>query len=128
MLDYGFEHFPLEQITVKGQKIQGQSLVSGRDFIYPFAHGEEEKLVKKLVLRKPGNPDLSFGMRGYIELLLEGQKIGQVPVYAEGSTIPDIPQQKLRQRTASASAPYGALSLWESAREVLKSLFGGERN
>lgn len=128
MLDYGFEHFPLKQITVKGQKIQGQSLVSGRDFIYPFAHGEEEKLVKKLVLRKPGNPDLSFGMRGYIELLLEGQKIGQVPVYAEGSTIPDIPQQKLRQRTASASAPYGALSLWESAREVLKSLFGGERN
>ncbi|MGG4344606.1 D-alanyl-D-alanine carboxypeptidase family protein [Paenibacillus lautus] len=121
MLDYGFAHFPLKKVTEKGQKIQGYSLVTGSSFTYAFAHDEEARLVKRLVLHKASKPDLSFGLRGHIELLLDNVSIGKVPVYAEGSKLPEVPE--VLQKSRSTSGPLGSLSLWQSAGEVLRHLF-----
>ncbi|MBT2760772.1 D-alanyl-D-alanine carboxypeptidase family protein [Paenibacillus sp. ISL-20] len=121
MLDYGFAHFPLKKVTEKGQKVQGYSLVTGSSFTYAFAHDEEARLVKRLVLHKASTPDLSFGLRGHIELLLDNVSIGKVPVYAEGSKLPEVPE--VLQKSRSTSGPLGSLSLWQSAGEVLRHLF-----
>ncbi|MFF3922740.1 D-alanyl-D-alanine carboxypeptidase family protein [Paenibacillus lactis] len=120
MLDYGFNHFPLKQVIEKGQKIQGYSLVTGSTFKYAFAHDEESRLVKRLVLHKQGSPDVSFGLRGHIELLLDGVSIGKVPVYEQGARLPEPPSAL--QKSRSASAQGAALSLWQSAAEVFKHL------
>lgn len=126
MLDYGFAHFPLKKITEKGQKIQGYPLVTGSSFTYAFAHDEEARLVKRLVLHKASTPDLSFGLRGHIDMLLDNVSIGKVPVYAEGSKLPEAPEAL--QKSRSAAGPIGSLSLWQSAGEVLRHLFRGEHN
>ncbi|MCV4230151.1 D-alanyl-D-alanine carboxypeptidase [Virgibacillus sp. LDC1] len=121
MLDYGFAQFPLKKVMEKGQKIQGYPLVTGGSFTYAFAHDEEARLVKRLVLHKASTPDLSFGLRGHIELLLDNVSIGKVPVYAEGSKLPEAPE--ILQKSRSTSGPIGSLSLWQSAGEVLRHLF-----
>ena len=48
--------------------------------------------MKRLVLHKASTPDLSFGLRGHIDLLLDNVSIGKVPVYAEGSKLPEAPE------------------------------------
>lgn len=126
MLDYGFANFPLKKVTEKGQKIQGYPLVAGSTFTYAFAHDEEAQLVKRLVLYKTASPDLSFGLRGHIELLLKNVSIGKIPVYAEGSKLPEAPE--FVQKSRSASAPVGSLSLWQAAGEVLRELFRAHHN
>lgn len=120
MLDYGFKHFPLKQVIEKGQKIQGYTLVTGSTFQYAFTHDEEARLVKRLVLHKQSSPDVSFGLRGHIELLLDGVSIGKVPVYEQGARLPEPPTAL--QKSRSASAQGAALSLWQSAAEVLRHL------
>lgn len=99
MLDYGFEYYPLKQLTEKGESVQGQDLVVSQTFQYPFADGEEAQVNKKLVLypeAEEGAPDLRFGLRGKIEVSLKGEKIGEIPVYRKGSVLPE--------RTASGTA------------------------
>ena len=80
--------------------------------------------MKRLVLHKASTPDLSFGLRGHIELLLDNVSIGKVPVYAEGSKLPEVPE--VLQKSRSTSGPIGSLSLWQSAGEVLRHLFRAE--
>ncbi|GAB6929922.1 D-alanyl-D-alanine carboxypeptidase DacB [Paenibacillus sp. JCM 10914] len=126
MLDYGFAHFPLKQVTEKGQKIQGHTLVTGSTFIYAFAHDEDARLVKRLVLHKPTAPDFSFGLRGHIELLLDNVTIGKVPVYEEGSKLPE-PSAAL-QKTTNTMGSIGSRSLWQSAGEVIRHLFRANHN
>ncbi|AWP28435.1 D-alanyl-D-alanine carboxypeptidase family protein [Paenibacillus sp. Cedars] len=126
MLDYGFAHFPLKKVTEKGQKIQGYTLVTGSSFTYAFAHDEESRLVKRLVLHKATAPDVSFGLRGHIELLLDNVSIGKVPVYEEGSRLPETPD--VMQKSRSTSGPLGSLSLWQSAGEVIRHLFRANHN
>lgn len=121
MLDYGFAHFPLKEVIEKGQKLQGYPLVTGSRFAYPFAHDEEAQLMRKLVLYKAGSPDLSFGLRGHIELLLRDVSIGKIPVYEEGSKLPEAPE--VAQKSKNASASISSLSLWQAAGEVLRQLF-----
>ena len=77
--------------------------------------------MKRLVLHKASTPDLSFGLRGHIELPLDNVSIGKVPVYAEGSKLPEVPE--VLQKSRSTSGPIGSLSLWQSAGEVLRHLF-----
>lgn len=119
MLDYGFDNFSLNQITVQGQKIQGYSFVTGSSFSYALTKGEEGKVYKKLVLKKESNPDLNFGLRGYVELSLNGKMIGRVPVYAEGSQLP-------RETIKSAMAQdYDKGTLLQAAGKIIRLMFGG---
>ncbi|OAB44236.1 peptidase M15 [Paenibacillus glacialis] len=91
MLDYGFAYFPLVNLIQRGQKIEGQELVTSQSFSYPVAEGEEDAITKRLVLLKPVSKDvdISFGLKGRIEFIFEGKKIGKVPVYSQGSFLPE---------------------------------------
>ena len=121
MLDYGFEHYPLQEITQKGQKIKEHTLVAGLSFQYPLTADEQGRLVKKLILEKQAHPDLSFGLRGFIELSLNGALIGRVPVFEQGSL---LPENTLLEKSEASSAPeYRAMTLWERAGQVLKHMF-----
>lgn len=126
MLDYGFDNFPLHQIAAKGQKLQGYSLVTGTGFSYALAQGEEERVYKKLVLEKPRNPDLSFGLRGFVEISLDGKKIGQVPVFVEGSRLLEDTFQNQREKTTFSHQTNNE-TLWQSAGHILRHMFGGAK-
>ncbi|WP_422661428.1 D-alanyl-D-alanine carboxypeptidase family protein [Paenibacillus sp. EC2-1] len=126
MLDYGFDNFPLHQIAAKGQKLQGYSLVTGTGFSYALAKGEEDRVYKKLVLDKPRNPDLSFGLRGFVEISLDGKKIGQVPVFVEGSRLPEDALQDQPEKTTFSHQTDNE-TLWQSAGHILRHMFGGAK-
>ncbi|HEY2492599.1 MAG TPA: D-alanyl-D-alanine carboxypeptidase family protein [Paenibacillus sp.] len=92
MLDYGFAYYPLQTLMEQGQKVEGHDLIVGQKLSYPLATGEENTLSKRLVLFRSDThtdtTDLSFGLRGRIDLLLDGREIDSTPVYIPGSLLP----------------------------------------
>ncbi|WP_044876391.1 D-alanyl-D-alanine carboxypeptidase family protein [Paenibacillus sp. IHBB 10380] len=92
MLDYGFAYYPLQTLLEQGQKVEGHNLIVGQKLSYPLATGEENALSKRLVLfRSDTNTDttdLSFGLRGRIDIVLDGREIDSTPVYIPGSLLP----------------------------------------
>ncbi|MCJ8011129.1 D-alanyl-D-alanine carboxypeptidase [Paenibacillus sp. KQZ6P-2] len=123
MLDYGFEYFPLTQLMERGQAVKGYDLVVSDTFQYPFAKGEEKDVEKKLVLREPvreGNADVSFGLRGEIQIYLKGQQIGTVPVYHKGSF---LPAGKARNPVQNTMAPEHSSTFVAALSEVIRKLF-----
>jgi D-alanyl-D-alanine carboxypeptidase len=130
MLDYGFRYYPLIPITDRKQPIDGYPLLTGASFAYPLHDGEKAQLHKRLVLYKKSGPDradVSFGLRGRVEFLLEGKLVGSVPVYNKGSMLPAQstvqPQQELP--TAQVSASGTRERTWTSGwSDIIRSLFG----
>ncbi|MEC0372064.1 D-alanyl-D-alanine carboxypeptidase family protein [Paenibacillus chibensis] len=123
MLDYGFEYFPLTSLMEKGEPVKGYDLVVSNTFQYPFGPSEKEKVENKLVLHqaaREGSADTSFGLRGEIQIYLEGRQIGTVPVYQKGSYLPELQARNPVASTLASEHPgtfTGALS------EVFKKLF-----
>ena len=89
LLDYGFSEFPARTIVtagetvgsvpVVGSKTQRVSLVTGADFSYPVAEGE----TVQTILHAPEfvyAPVLP-GAAGWLEVLVDGAQVSQVPVY-----------------------------------------------
>jgi len=123
MLDYGFKYFPLSPLMDRGESVQGYDLVVGKAFKYPFAEGEQERLEKKLVLRSPAKEnraDLSFGLRGEIQLVLDGKPIGSVPVYQKGSF---LPEPNARNPVKDTLAPIQSETLTGALSKVFRLLF-----
>ncbi|WP_438351795.1 D-alanyl-D-alanine carboxypeptidase family protein [Paenibacillus sp. FA6] len=91
MLDYGFTNYPLVEMFKRGQKVEGHELVVSQSFSYPTAVGEQSSMTNRLVLTEHRNSgaDLSFGLRGRIEIVNNGAIIGRVPVYSLGSQLPE---------------------------------------
>ncbi|WP_240941095.1 D-alanyl-D-alanine carboxypeptidase family protein [Paenibacillus sp. HB172176] len=83
LLDWGFAHFPLQQITAKGSEIAGYSLAAGRSFRYPLEVSEH--LESRLVLKNRDEVDYALGERGSLEYYLDGKHVGSVPVYDQAS-------------------------------------------
>lgn len=129
MLDYGFAYYPLQTLIERGQKVKDHPLVAGSTFAYPFGPGEEQGLEKKLSLNAgqarvngENGVDLSFGLKGRIVLSLNGQTIGEVPVYASGSLLPEPPNSGVK--TKDTAAIVQSNSGWASAfSTVLNKLF-----
>lgn len=131
MLDYGFRYYPLIPITDKQQPIDGYPLLTGTSFAYPLHDSEKTQLHKRLVLYKNSastdRADISFGLRGRVEFLLDGELIGSVPVYEKGSKLPAQSTVRPQQEAPTAQDPAnntqqrGWTSRWN---EILKNLFG----
>ncbi|MGF9699101.1 D-alanyl-D-alanine carboxypeptidase family protein [Paenibacillus sp. MABNR03] len=128
MLDFGFENFPLVEVAKKEQPVANTDVVTGRGFTYPLAESEKASVTKKLVLTSNRNEvgsdtedeqmDPSFGLAGRIDMQLEGQFIGSIPVYRKGSYIPPEPKTE-----DAAIGGIGEISTWAAAwREVLGHL------
>lgn len=123
MLDYGFEYYPLSSLMEKGEAVKGYDLVVSNTFQYPFAKGEQDGVEKKLVLRQPvreGSTDVSFGLRGEIQIYLEGKQVGVVPVYQKGSF---LPAEKARNPVQNTMAPEHPSTFAGALSEVVKRLF-----
>ncbi|MGG6309633.1 D-alanyl-D-alanine carboxypeptidase family protein [Paenibacillus macerans] len=82
LLDFGFENYPLTPIVSEGQSLQ-DGLVTGAGFKYALAPDEAEKIERRLKLSSARST--SFGYRGKISILLNGEEIGTVPVYEQES-------------------------------------------
>ncbi|GIP25543.1 hypothetical protein J23TS9_06730 [Paenibacillus sp. J23TS9] len=123
MLDYGFEYYPLSSLMEKGEAVKGYDLVVSNTFQYPFAKGEQDGVEKKLVLHQPvreGSTDVSFGLRGEIQIYLEGKQVGVVPVYQKGSF---LPAEKERNPVQNTMAPVHPSTFAGALSEVVKKLF-----
>lgn len=121
LLDFGFEHYPLASLVHKGQQIAPDMKV-GDSFSYALAPGEQDKIKRKLVLKQNQKDETQFGFRGYIEMYLDNEKIGTVPVYDKDSYIPD---SKASSRPSNAKINSTTNSFGLSLRLVLKKLFLG---
>ena len=91
MLDYGFTNYPLGEMLKRGQKVEGHELIVSQSFSYPTAEGEQSSMTNRLVLteQRDSGVDLSFGLRGRIEIVKDKVIIGRVPVYSLGSQLPE---------------------------------------
>lgn len=84
LLDYGFEHYPLQQVAKAGDPvpIAGASARLGSEFRYPFAVGERERLTSEFVPLDSRLPAYKLGYRGWIKYYIEGVPIGSASVVA----------------------------------------------
>lgn len=131
MLDYGFKYYPLIPITDKQQPIDGYPLLTGASFAYPLHDSEKTQLRKRLVLYKQSRAgsgsDVSFGLRGRVDFLLEGKLIGSVPVYKKGSRLPAPSTEQPPQNAPTAQVPVSSAQQrsWMSGwSEIIRNLFG----
>ena len=89
LLEYGFSEFPAKTVVragetvgsaaVVGSRTERISLVAGAEFSYPAAEGETVQTILHA-------PDFVYapvlpGQAGWLEVLLDGERVGQVPVY-----------------------------------------------
>lgn len=124
MLDYGFRYYPVVEVTRRNMPLSGYNFVTGASFSYPLAEGEERLLTKKLVLTKTATVNstsdrASFGLRGRIDMLLDGKLIGSVPVYEKGSYIP-----RVKEAIPTPASGDVRESSWRDAwNEVMQRLF-----
>ena len=120
LLDFGFEHYPLASLVHKGQQIAPDMKV-GDSFSYALAPGEQDKIKRKLVLKQSTRNETQFGFRGHIEMYLDNEKIGIVPVYDKDRYIPNSKASSRPSNTQIDTNNSFGLSL----RLVLKKLFLG---
>lgn len=119
LLDYGFAHYPLKEIIETGQSVQNE-LVTGSGFSYALATGELERIERKLYVQKARAND--FGYRGQIKITLDGQEIGQVPVYEQGSFIPKPEPAKGNWRSTPSLSAWRNNGWGNTFAAVMRSL------
>mgnify|MGYP001361133024 CR=1 FL=1 len=78
LLDYGFQHYPLQEVIRKGELAAGTPYAAADTFRYPFAEGERERMEVKLDLTPAGTVSYALGYRGQLRFMLDGQTIGTV--------------------------------------------------
>lgn len=81
LLDWGFKHYPLQQIAVKGQAVAGSPYYVGQSFQYALEKDEMPSVQSKLVIYDTATMRYALGERGELEWYLGNAKIGAVPVY-----------------------------------------------
>ncbi|SDR86364.1 D-alanyl-D-alanine carboxypeptidase [Paenibacillaceae bacterium GAS479] len=128
LLDWGFGNYKLKPLAQRGEPLKGYALAAGREFSYPLAEGEETGLSNNLVLLSPSKNATAYalGERGRLEWSLNGQPIGTVPVYDQGS-----PRLKLPDRPAASFRPGGMFSnrpasIGSALMMSLRALFGAK--
>nr|WP_245850818.1 D-alanyl-D-alanine carboxypeptidase family protein [Paenibacillus herberti] len=128
LLDWGFGNYKLKPLAQKGEPLKGYTLAAGRPFSYPLADGEEAGLSNNLVLLSPSKDATAYalGERGRLEWSLNGQPIGTVPVYDQGSA-----RLKLPDRPAASFRPGGMFdnrpaSIGSALMMSLRALFGAK--
>nr|WP_235946735.1 D-alanyl-D-alanine carboxypeptidase family protein [Paenibacillus glycinis] len=106
LLSYGFNHYPLSEVTHKGQPVSGYPLAVGRTLRYPFAEGEKAQLRNKLTLVDARSAAYLLGERGTLDWFLGDERIGSTPVYDPNGSrmgLPDKPAWTTGERAAVAA-------------------------
>ncbi|XEC92795.1 D-alanyl-D-alanine carboxypeptidase family protein [Paenibacillus tarimensis] len=127
LLDWGFKHYPLQDMVRYGQQLSGYPFTAGRSFRYPLADGEKEQLSTKLVLTDASSPAYALGERGGLEIYLGKEKIVTLPVHElsvpsdNGNSRTDGGENRSAWAAGERKDPGGSFvqSLWT----VVQSLF-----
>ena len=80
LLDYGFTQFSEEEIIEKGETFGSAPLWAAQSFRYPLREGESDKIEKKISFYRPDSIPYRFGEKGRVDVYLEGELIGSVPL------------------------------------------------
>ena len=96
LLDWGFKHYPLSIIAKKADSITGSKFVYGQQYVYPLDENELGKITADIELFDSKSVHYSLGERGKMNFYLEGEVIGNVPIYESNS-----PRLSLGQHAAS---------------------------
>jgi D-alanyl-D-alanine carboxypeptidase (penicillin-binding protein 5/6) len=130
LLDWGFNNYPLSEVTHKGQPINGYPLAVGRTLLYPFAEGEKEQLHSKLILLDARTAAYSLGERGHLDWFLGEAKIASTPVYEPQSTRIQLPEHSASTMRQDSTERTDDKHWTESFRSAFKltvsTLFGGK--
>ncbi|WP_052350443.1 D-alanyl-D-alanine carboxypeptidase family protein [Paenibacillus gorillae] len=128
MLDWGFNYYPLVEITSKGQELAGYPYIIGQTFQYPLS--ENESLQSKLVVEDANSTRFALGERGTVEWYLNGDKVAAIPIYENGSRRLHLPEKQPMTKSALADykkAQYssnGKPAFIQSLVSVVNALFG----
>jgi D-alanyl-D-alanine carboxypeptidase (penicillin-binding protein 5/6) len=85
LLQYGFQNFPQKMLVEKGVKVNSSPWVAGRSFSYPLLKEETSGLSQRVVPVKEETTDYRLGLRANLQLLLNTEQIGIVPMYEANS-------------------------------------------
>jgi D-alanyl-D-alanine carboxypeptidase (penicillin-binding protein 5/6) len=80
LLDYGFRHYPLEEIVKAQEPAGGTPYTAATAFRYPLAEGERQKVTIRTVSESPGTAAYRLGYRGLLQVWLADRLIGSVPL------------------------------------------------
>ena len=106
LFDYGFSAFRLQSVVRSGEAVGSAAVVgsetkrvrllAGGDLSYPLAEGEKIETVLHA-------PDFVYapvlpGQAGWLEILVNGKRVGEVPVYYEAGAEAEMPKRGLWKR------------------------------
>lgn len=95
LLDYGFQHYPLQTLVQKGAVVEGTGFAAGATFRYPAEQAEKNRFASKTVLNDPGSASYRLGEAGQLQFLLDGKLVGAVPLYSK-----DSPRLQWKERSS----------------------------
>ncbi|MDB4866155.1 MAG: dacB [Cohnella sp.] len=120
LLDYGFAHFPLQQVVQQGEPVAGFPYAVSSGFRYPFAQGERQRLQVQLVPLNPGSPSYQLAYRGQLRFVLDDRVIGNVPIIERTTVGLDTPTI-VKYPAATSGSRYHS-SFAGSVRSALRAL------
>ncbi|MEK8127449.1 D-alanyl-D-alanine carboxypeptidase family protein [Paenibacillus filicis] len=119
LLDYGFQHYPLQTLIGAGEAVDGTGFVAGTGLSYPATEEEAGKFIRETVLNDPASTDSRLGVAGRLDFKLNGRAVGSVPLVA-----PDSPRLSARSGKSFALAVEGRAG-WKQSDKwlyILQSL------
>jgi D-alanyl-D-alanine carboxypeptidase (penicillin-binding protein 5/6) len=95
LLDYGLKNYPLLELVRKGDVVPGTGYVAGAGFSYPALATEKDRFTTKIELNATRSANFLLGEAGKMHYLLNGEHIGDVPLWLKGS-----PMLNLKDRSS----------------------------
>ncbi|NQX58964.1 D-alanyl-D-alanine carboxypeptidase family protein [Paenibacillus qinlingensis] len=93
LLQYGFNHFPLQTLVKKGDAIEGTPWVASRTFKYPLAEGEFASLTHQVTLVDPMATEYRLAERGALRISLQNKLIQTIPIYDPSNPLMQVPEK-----------------------------------
>lgn len=126
LLDYGFQHFPLQALIGKGDAVEGTEFVAGTSFAYPVLESEKGQITSKVELNDPKSVHYRLGEAGKLEWSLGGKAIGSVPLYDKGHQKLNQPQHGAFSFNESGKAKATFADKWlYTVKFLVRALFTG---
>lgn len=125
LLDYGFNHYPLTPLAVKGEPSGLEGLVYGGSLAYPAEASEQARFTKEIMMNDTASTHYRLGEAGKAHFKLDGKLIGSVSLYPEGSSRLQLKDKGAFQFSNGGSASWQQRWLY-TLQVVVKSVFTGK--
>ncbi len=120
LLDYGFMYYPLTDVVVKGERVDGYNLAAGASFRYPLAEEERLQISKRVKAVDRKSIDYRFGERARMDIYLGENRISTIPLYESAPTVPNETEKTALLRMLQTGVSFPA-----SYRHILSRVIQG---